>query len=125
MVNSDLSTLQWRLLCRRMACGGAGMSISLRERFAALRATVEQRAPPVVTARGKSKRLQLRIPDELLLQLAVIKMAEGGSTNKFCEAQIADGAARRIAELRARFTVDTWEAIVQAAQGTWREGAGD
>lgn len=101
------------------------MSLSLRERFAALRATVEQRAPPVVTARGKSKRLQLRIPDELLLQLAVIKMAEGGSTNKFCEAQIADGAARRIAELRARFTVDTWEAIVQAAQGTWREGAGD
>lgn len=101
------------------------MSLSLRERFAALRATVEQRAPPVVTARGKSKRLQLRIPDELLLQLAVIKMAEGGSTNKFCEAQIADGAARRIAELRARFTVDTWEAIVQAAQASWREGAAD
>lgn len=101
------------------------MSISLRERFAALRATVEQRAPPVITARGKSKRLQLRIPDELLLQLAVIKMAEGGSTNKFCEAQIADGATRRIAELRARFTVETWDAIVHAAHGAWREGAGD
>lgn len=67
--------------------------MSLRERFAALRASVEQRAPPVVAARGKAKRLQLRIPDELRLQLAVIKMAEGGSTNKFCEAQIADGAA--------------------------------
>lgn len=101
------------------------MSISLRERFSALRATVEQRAPPVVTARGKSKRLQLRIPDELLLQLAVIKMAEGGSTNKFCEAQIAESAARRIAELRARFTVDTWDAIVQAAQAAWRENAVD
>jgi hypothetical protein len=101
------------------------MSISLRERFAALRNAVEQRAPPVVAGRGKAKRLQLRIPDELLLQLAVIKMAEGVSTNKFCEAQIADGAAKRIAELRARFTVDTWEAIVQAAQAAWRENAAD
>lgn len=101
------------------------MSISLRERFAALRATVDQRAPTVIAARGKAKRLQLRIPDELLLQLAVIKMAEGGSTNKFCEAQIADGAAKRIAELRARFTVDTWEAIVGAAQAAWREGSAD
>lgn len=99
--------------------------MKLRERFAALRASVEQRAPPVITARGKSKRLQLRIPDELLLQLAVIKMAEGGSTNKFCEAQISDGAAKRIAELRARFTVDTWEAIVHAAQAAWRQDAAD
>jgi hypothetical protein len=101
------------------------MSKSLRERFAALRASVEQRAPPVTAARGKSKRLQLRIPDELLLQLAVIKLAEGGSTNKFCEAVIADGAAKRIAELRARFTMDTWEAIVASAHAGWREGAGD
>lgn len=101
------------------------MSKSLRERFAALRASVEQRAAPVITARGKSKRLQLRIPDELLLQLAVIKLAEGGSTNKFCEVVIADGAAKRIAELRARFTMDTWEAIVASAHAGWREGAGD
>ncbi|MBX9862429.1 MAG: hypothetical protein K2Y42_06710 [Hyphomicrobium sp.] len=101
------------------------MSISLRERFAALRATVEQRAPPILAARGKAKRLQLRIPDELLLQLAVIKVAEGVSTNKFCEAQIAEGAAKRIAELRARFTQDTWEAIVHAAQAAWRQDAAD
>jgi hypothetical protein len=101
------------------------MSKTLRERFAALRASVEQCAPPVITARGKSKRLQLRIPDELLLQLAVIKLAEGGTTNKFCEAVIADGAAKRIAELRARFTMDTWEAIVASAHAGWREGSGD
>lgn len=101
------------------------MAKTLRERFAALRASVEQRAPPVVTARGKAKRLQLRIADELLLQLAVIKLAEGGSTNKFCEAQIAEGAAKRIAELRARFSIDTWQAIVASAHGSWRDGAGD
>lgn len=101
------------------------MAKTLRERFAALRASVEQRAPPVVTARGKAKRLQLRIPDELLVQLAVIKLAEGGSTNKFCEAQIAEGAAKRIAELRARFSIDTWQAIVASAHGSWRDGAGD
>ena len=29
----------------------------------------------------------------LLLPLAVIKLAEGGSTSKFCEAVIADGAS--------------------------------
>lgn len=101
------------------------MAKTLRERFAALRASVEQRAPPVVTARGKAKRLQLRIADELLVQLAVIKLAEGGSTNKFCEAQIAEGAAKRIAELRARFSIDTWQAIVASAHGSWRDGAGD
>ncbi|CFX04297.1 protein of unknown function [Candidatus Filomicrobium marinum] len=101
------------------------MARTLRERFAALRASVEQRAPPVVSERGKSKRLQLRVPDELLLQLAVIKLAEGGSTNKFCEGQIAEGAAKRIAELKLRFSVDTWEAIVASAHGCWREGAGD
>lgn len=98
---------------------------SLKERFTALRASVEKPAAPIITARGKSKRLQLRIPNELLLQLAVIKLAEGGSTNKFCEAVIVDGAAKRIAELRPRFTMDTWEAIVASAHAGWREGAGD
>jgi len=55
------------------------MSKSLRERFAAPRATVEQRAPPVISARGKSRRPQPRIPDEVLKQHEVIKLAEGGS----------------------------------------------
>lgn len=101
------------------------MGLSLRDRFAALRRQVEDKAPPVISARGKSKRLQLRIPDELLLQLAVIKLAEGGSTNKFCEAMIADGASKRIGELRARFTLDTWETILAAAEAGWREGGVD
>ncbi len=49
----------------------------------ALRTQVEDKAPPVVDDLGKAKRIQLRVAGELLLQLAVIKMAEGGSSKKF------------------------------------------
>ena len=99
------------------------MSLSLRERFAALRQQVEQKAPPVTLDRGRARRIQLRVPDELLLQLAVIKMAEGHSTNKFCEAAIAESAAKRVADLRARFSVETWNQILDAAQAGWRQDA--
>lgn len=96
------------------------MSRTLKERFAALRALVEQKAPAVIERRGKAKRVQLRVPDELLLQLVVIKIAEGGSSNKFCEAAIAEAAARRIEELRRSFPLETWETIVRAAHANWR-----
>ncbi|CFX30184.1 protein of unknown function [Candidatus Filomicrobium marinum] len=51
------------------------------------------------------------------MPLAVIKLAEGGSTNRFCEGQVQRGAANRIAALKLRFTVDIWEAIVASARG--------
>jgi hypothetical protein len=95
---------------------------TLQERFAAFRAQIDQIAPQVVERRGKAKRIQLRVADALLLQLAVIKIAEGGSSNKFCEAAIAEAAARRIEDLRGRFAADTWETIVGAAHAHWRGG---
>ena len=95
---------------------------SLKERFGAFLTQVHEKAPAVIERRGKAKRIQLRVADQLLLQLAVIKIAEGGSSNKFCEGAIADAAAQRIEELRKRFTADTWETIVGAAHAEWRTG---
>ncbi|HYD16171.1 MAG TPA: hypothetical protein VEA77_07210 [Hyphomicrobium sp.] len=94
----------------------------LKEQFASLRAKVELKAPPVVDRRGKARRIQLRVADELLLQLAVIKIAEGGSSNKFCEAAIAEAAARRIEALQKQFSIETWDTIVGAAHAHWRQG---
>jgi len=54
------------------------------------------------------------------LQLAVLKIAKGGSSNKFCEAAIAEAAAKRIEQLRNSFTTHTWETIVGAAHAHWR-----
>ena len=99
-----------------------GQVFKLKEQFSALRAKVEQKAPSVVERRGKAKRIQLRVADELLLQLAVIKIAEGGSSNKFCEVAIAEAAASRIEDLRKRFSVETWDTIVGAAHAQWRQG---
>ncbi len=90
-------------------------SLKLEDRMEALRTQVEDKAPPVVDDLGKAKRIQLRVAGELLLQLAVIKMAEGGSSKKFCEVAIAEAAARRIEDLRKQFTVDTWNTIVRGA----------
>jgi hypothetical protein len=98
---------------------------TLKERFAALRAQVEQKAPRVIERRGNARRIQLRVADELLLQLTVIKIAEGGSSNKFCEAALADASARRNEDLRKRFSIETWDTIVGAAQAHWREGLND
>jgi len=95
---------------------------TLRERFGAFLQQVHETSPPVIERRGKAKRIQLRVADQLLVQLAVIKIAEGGSSNKFCEAAIAEAAARRIETLRKSFTADTWETIVGAAHAHWRQG---
>lgn len=40
---------------------------NLIEQFSALRAKVEQKAPPVVERRGKAKRMQLRVAGAMLL----------------------------------------------------------
>ena len=93
---------------------------TLRERFGAFIQQVHEKAPAVIERRGKAKRIQLRVADQLLVQLAVIKIAEGGSSNKFCEAAIAEAAAKRIEQLRKAFTADTWETIVGAAHAEWR-----
>lgn len=93
---------------------------TLRERFGAFFQEIHEKSPPVIERRGKARRIQLRVNDQLLVQLAVIKIAEGGSSNKFCEAAIAEAAAKRIGELRKAFTADTWETIVGAAHAEWR-----
>lgn len=62
---------------------------------------------------------------ELLSQLAIIKIVEGVSSNKFCEAAIAEAASKRIEALRMRFPADTWNTIVGAAYGYWRAGTDD
>lgn len=98
---------------------------SLKERFGAFLQQVHGNSPPVIDRWGKAKRIQLRVSDQLLSQLAVIKIAEGRSSNKFCEAAIAEAAARRIEQLRKEFTADTWEIIVGAAHAGWRDGDAD
>jgi hypothetical protein len=98
---------------------------SLRERFAALKAQVEHPAPQVVDQRSRAKRLQLRIGSELHLQLCLIRLAAGGSTNKFCETAIAAAAAQRIHELRAQHSLDSWEALVAAAYAARHQGFTD
>lgn len=95
---------------------------SFRERFAAFRAQAESPAPPITQRRSKARRIQLRVANELLLQLAVIKVAEGRPSNKFCEAAIAEAAAKRISELRNQFSVGVWNTIMGAAHAEWRQG---
>lgn len=77
---------------------------------------IETRAPLAIERTTKSRRAQLRMTDHLMLQLSVIKVAEGGTSSEFCESAIAEAAARRIRNLRKRFSADTWETIVQIAR---------
>jgi len=63
-----------------------------------------------------AKRRRVRMTDQLILQLAVIKVAEGGTSTDFCEMAIAEAAARRVRHLRKKFSGDTWERIVQIAR---------
>lgn len=45
---------------------------------------IETRAPLAIERTTKSRRAQLRMTDHLMLQLSVIKVAEGGTSSEFC-----------------------------------------
>lgn len=98
------------------------MSEGLRERFGLFRRHVEERDEVRHELAGrKTRRIQLRLRVPLLKQLAVIKVAEGDATTKFCEVAIAEAAAKRIGELRRRYDDATWDVITQSAERAWRK----
>lgn len=90
------------------------MNVDLKA-FELVLTQIEARAPLAIERTTKARRVQLRMTSSLMLQLAVIKVAEGGTSSEFCEAAIAQAAARRIRDLRRKYSADTWETIVRIA----------
>lgn len=100
------------------------MSDGLRERFGIFRRQVANREDIRHELAGrKRRRIQLRLHEPLLKQLAIIKQAEGEVTTKFCEVAIAEAAAKRIGDLRRRYDDATWAVITQAAERAWTKKA--
>jgi hypothetical protein len=67
-------------------------------------------------SKGLRKKLSLRLADELLLKLQVIKIASGEDKSAFCERVLNAAVEQRMNELRSNHDANAWSTIVSCAK---------
>lgn len=86
---------------------------ALRKRFQPLqRVRTARRAD----FKGYRMRLNLRIAEEMSINLQIIKLVTGEAKNGFCERVLVDAVENTIRELRQRHGEETWVAIETCAK---------
>lgn len=68
--------------------------------------------------KGRRRKVSLRLADELLLDLQVIKLASGEDKTAFCERVLRPAVDQRIKELQEKHDAQGWSAIVGCARTT-------
>lgn len=66
--------------------------------------------------KGDRRRVNLRIPEEVLNGLQLIKVATGEDKNSFCERILTEAIRTKIQELRSRHDEAAWQALKDVAQ---------
>ncbi len=66
--------------------------------------------------KGLRRKLSLRLPDELLLKLQVIKIASGEDKSAFCERVLNTAADQRMKELQGKHDANAWSTIAACAK---------
>jgi hypothetical protein len=80
-------------------------------------------APPSSRRRdykGERRRLNLRLPETLTDDLAVLCMASGVDKNAFCEEVLGTAIKKQLEKVRQRYKPEEWEGILRCV----REGKG-
>lgn len=70
--------------------------------------------------KGLRRKLSVRLPDALLLNLQIIKVATGEDKGVFCERILTNAADQRIKELKDKHDGTAWSAIVGCAEASRR-----
>ncbi|MBT3071444.1 hypothetical protein KKP04_11270 [Rhodomicrobium sp. Az07] len=70
--------------------------------------------------KGERRRLNLRLPDPLAQDLAVLCLASGVDKNAFCEQVLSSAIENQLEQVRQRYKPEEWEGILRCV----REGKG-
>lgn len=65
-----------------------------------------------VDYKGPRRRLNLRLPGEVLRDLHLIKYVTGEDQNTYCQRKLADAIAKTKEELKGKHQPEIWEALI-------------
>lgn len=66
--------------------------------------------------KGVRKRMNLRITEEIAINLQIIKLATGEDKNTYCERTLRDAIDSKLTELKSRHDPATWETFLKVAR---------
>ena len=91
---------------------------SLFERFARLRSPQSEGSCRMRRAdyKGERRRLNLRVPVQILEELKVVKLAEGIDQNRFCTEVLSRAIRERYDRLKAAEDPARWEVLTSLAR---------
>jgi hypothetical protein len=89
--------------------GGGGSSVPVSVSATATKASV--------STKPKRTKITLRIPEEMMASLVLLKRVLGKDMNELCVDLLVDQVANKLSEARARVSPGEWDVIVKYAEG--------
>lgn len=91
----------------------------LRQKFASLR---QRRGPGESVGRradykGERARLNLRVPEEMMALLSLLRVVDGGEINTFCVSTLDTALRERLTSVRRNYSDAEWDVLVRCARG--------